>query len=257
MSEANLEMGGMGAMGRMGRMAREMVTRMIHPTIRQVEPEEGQASEPVLEFVSSDETLDRYGSVILASGWELKEYLKNPVFLDSHHYDGVIRSLGRALVTEVREGKLVQRIRFAVEANPIADMAYKLYKGHFLNGVSVGFDPLTIERAPVDGQGKKLTDWDYRHVRQELLEVSAVVIPANPNALQNALREGAVESADLREAARVLLRIVDGNDGKNGSDENLRNQDNPRGQVGADGAMDDAAQWVRALYVMQRVLRRA
>jgi len=45
-----------------------------------------------------------------------------------------------------------------------------------------------------------------RYLEQELLEVSAVGIPANPNALQLGLKAGAVARADLRE---LLERLRD------------------------------------------------
>ena len=55
-----------------------------------------------LDFISSDETLDRYGEIIQASGWKLSSYARNPVFQNAHQYGDVIFTLGRALVTEVR-----------------------------------------------------------------------------------------------------------------------------------------------------------
>ena len=47
-----------------------------------------------------------------------------------------------------------------------------------------------------------------RYLEQELLEVSAVGIPANPNALTLALKEGAVEKADLQELHRLLAHLI-------------------------------------------------
>jgi len=43
-----------------------------------------------------------------------------------------------------------------------------------------------------------------RFLEQELLEVSAVAIPANPNALALALKSGAVEKSDIKELSDVL-----------------------------------------------------
>src|ERR1043166_7282946 len=37
-----------------------------------------------LDFIASDETLDRYNEVIVASGWKLDNYARNPVFQNSH-----------------------------------------------------------------------------------------------------------------------------------------------------------------------------
>ncbi len=43
-----------------------------------------------------------------------------------------------------------------------------------------------------------------RYLEQELLEVSAVAIPANPNALALALKAGAVEKSDIRQLADLI-----------------------------------------------------
>src|SRR5262249_27024500 len=109
-----------------------------------------------LDFIVSDETLDRYDEVIVASGWKLDNYLRNPVFQNSHQYGDIIYTIGRALTTEVRtmQGRTVlyQRVEFATEANPIAKIAYNLYKGRFLNAVSVGFIPIRWERGAPGAQ---------------------------------------------------------------------------------------------------------
>src|SRR6516162_6313043 len=57
-----------------------------------------------LEFVSSDETLDRYSEIISVSGWRLDSYRRNPVFQNAHQYGDIIFTLGKALVTEIRPG---------------------------------------------------------------------------------------------------------------------------------------------------------
>jgi HK97 family phage prohead protease len=153
---------------------------------------------PVIEFTASDETLDRYDEVIEAKGWDLKNYQRNPVFQNSHKYGDIVFTLGKSLVTEVRGTALVQRIEFAVDINPVAKLAYDLYRGGFLNAVSVGFIPLEWQ----DGGGAN--KFARKFLKQELLELSAVSIPANPNALQNAVKAGAVDRSDLRDLAEFL-----------------------------------------------------
>src|SRR5882724_10533734 len=83
-------------------------------------------SQPVLDFISSDETLDRYDEIIQASGWKLSSYARNPVFQNAHQYGDIIFTLGRALITEIRSSTphsalrtphLYQRIQFATDAN--------------------------------------------------------------------------------------------------------------------------------------------
>ena len=95
-------------------------------------------------------------------------------------------------------GQLLQRIQFATDVNPIAKIAYGLYKGKFLNAVSVGFIPLRWEN------GTDKSGYRRKYLEQELLEVSAVGIPANPNALALAYKSGAVEKSDLRETYDLL-----------------------------------------------------
>jgi HK97 family phage prohead protease len=163
---------------------------------------DGSRSDATLDFIVSDETLDRYNEVIVASGWKLDNYVRNPVFQNSHQYGDIIYTIGRALTTEVRsmQGRTVlyQRVEFATEANPIAKIAYNLYKGRFLNAVSVGFIPLQWENG---GPGHL---WQRRYTEQELLEVSAVGIPANPNALALAYKAGALSKQQIRDLAALL-----------------------------------------------------
>jgi hypothetical protein len=111
----------------------------------------------ILDFISSDETLDRYDEIIVAAGWHLENYLRNPVFQNSHQYGDILFTLGKALITEIRtipspfsllpSPCLFQRIEFAVDANPMARIAYALYKFSFLRAVSVGFIPLRWQNA--------------------------------------------------------------------------------------------------------------
>jgi phage head maturation protease len=172
----------------------------------------------VLEFISSDETLDRYSEIITVAGWRLDSYLRNPVFQNAHNYGDVLFTLGRALVTELRSiaGRqvLYQQIQFAVDANPVARIAYGLYQGKFLNAVSVGFLPIRWEDPPAsEHPGRDLSAGSApqlrrKYVEQELLEVSAVSIPANPNALALAFKSGAVPKSDLRDTADLLQQIL-------------------------------------------------
>ena len=168
--------------------------------------EAGGSAAACLDFVASTDTLDRYQEVIDPGGWRLESYRRNPVFQNAHNYGDVIFTLGRAVVTEVRDlagtRALFQRIQFAVEANPMARIAYALYKGQFLRAVSVGFIPVRWENGTAE------TSYRRKYLEQELLEVSAVGIPANPDALALGLKAGAVEKADVRELVEVLQHSV-------------------------------------------------
>jgi len=175
----------------------------IHVEIREPHSTPDTRPSPVLDFTASDETLDRYDEIIVASGWQLGNYRRNPVFQNAHQYGDIVFTLGKALVTEVREGRLYQRIEFATEVNPMARIAYGLYRGGFLNAVSVGFIPVRWEN------GSEEKGFRRRYLEQELLEVSAVGIPANPNALALGLKAGAVEKTDLKELVEILNGVCD------------------------------------------------
>jgi uncharacterized protein len=172
----------------------------------------------MLDFVASTATLDRYHEVIEPAGWRLESYRRNPVFQNAHNYGDILFTLGKALLTEVRmvcgSPALFQRIEFATEVNPVARIAYGLYKGGFLNAVSVGFIPLRWEDggaergAALAGGHQRGASPRRRYLEQELLEVSAVAIPANPDALALGLKSGAVAKGDLQETMELLRGLV-------------------------------------------------
>ncbi len=154
-----------------------------------------------MDFRSSDDTLDRYQETIDPAGWKLDNYRRNPVVQNAHSYACLSDTIGKSLVTEVRGGALFQRVQFAVNENPLAKVAYDLYQGGFLNAVSVGFIPIRWEN------GNAEAGYRRKYLEQELLEVSAVSIPANPNALALAVKSGAVKRGDLRELEKLLQHI--------------------------------------------------
>ena len=135
-----------------------------------------------LTFVASDESEDRLGDVVRASGWELEAYRRNPVFLWAHDYTRT--PVGRSTWTGVERGQLLSRVVFAPTA--FAREVEALYRQRFLRAVSVGFRAMAFELRK--GKGGAVDGIEF--TRQELLEVSAVPVPANPRALARALHDG-------------------------------------------------------------------
>lgn len=125
-----------------------------------------------LQAVFSNDKQDRHGDVVLQN-WDLKSFKKNPVILNSHNYYDATEVIGKATKIKVVDNQLEGEIEFAVGANPRADVIFELYKGGFLNAFSVGFIPLEFS-----AKGEI--------IKSELLEVSAVSIPANTYALAKA-----------------------------------------------------------------------
>src|ERR1043166_998387 len=59
-----------------------------------------------LEFVASDETLDRSDEIVMASGWKLDSYQRNPVFQNAHKYGDIDRKSTRLNSSHVSESRM-------------------------------------------------------------------------------------------------------------------------------------------------------
>jgi hypothetical protein len=161
-------------------------------------------------FVASDESVDRYGDVIRASGWQLDSYRKNPVLLFGHQNDTL--PVGTVEPIAVEGTKLIAFANFLPEGTTaFADSVWKLVESDVLRAVSVGFLPLAAPN-PIYDADKHLTGFEF--IAQELLELSVVPVPANPNALQLAKSYG-LTPAEMRclfddgTAARVAAAARD------------------------------------------------
>ncbi len=137
---------------------------------------------PRLSFILSTDEVDRHGDVISADGWDLESYRSNPVFLWAHDYTRPV--IGRALQTWTDGRRLMAQVEFA--PTPFAQEVAMLYAAGYQRGVSVGFKPLSYEERRHEKTGAVI---GIRFLEQELLEASAVPVPANRNALRRALTE--------------------------------------------------------------------
>jgi len=152
-------------------------------------------SDDVIRFIISDGSVDRDNDTVNVNGWQLDNYLKNPVFLWAHEHHSV--PIGKGTDLHVQDEKLISDTIFVgKDIMEFAHMIYQLYKGGFMNAVSVGFMP--DERVWSEEQG------GIKFLTQELLEYSAVPVPANPNALQIA-RSAGIDIAPLKGWAESLL----------------------------------------------------
>lgn len=129
-----------------------------------------------LEFVLSDDTVDRYGDVIEQEGWVLTNFRKNPIALFGHSSSFPI---GKWSNVRVEGNKLLARLNLAAKGTSARiDELINLVEQGILRAVSVGFSP--IESEPID---PKKPYGGVRYTKQELLETSLVSVPANPAAL--------------------------------------------------------------------------
>ena len=151
---------------------------------------DAESDDRTIRFVASDETVDRYGDVVSAKGWQLDNFKANPIFLWGHNYD---QPIGRVLPDRlaVEKGRLMATARLASEGtSDFIDMLWKSIKQKIVNAVSVGFTVHSEKdyEAILDDE-ERVTGLHF--LRQELLEISLVAVPANPSALLVARGMGA------------------------------------------------------------------
>jgi HK97 family phage prohead protease len=119
--------------------------------------------------VASQEIEDREGEVLSIDGWDLKNYKKNPVLMWSHNTQEP--PIGVADKIKVGEYNGKKALMFSPIFHDITEMARaikRMFEEGILSTFSVGF-------LPKDQDGNK-------YIKQELLEISAVPIPALPQA---------------------------------------------------------------------------
>jgi HK97 family phage prohead protease len=150
-------------------LATGAATERLGSVVRLVEP-----GSRTRRFCFSDGSVDRMGDVIDVRGWETADFLRNPVCLYAH--DSSAPPVGKVVNIFVSGDRLMGDIHFAPpEVYEFADTIFKLIDGGYLNSVSVGFLPLEFEFAD-DRRG-------INFLRQTLLEISIVPVPANAQAL--------------------------------------------------------------------------
>lgn len=127
--------------------------------------------------VASTEHEDRDKDIIRQDGWNLKNFKKNPVVPWSHNYWGI--PIAKSLRTWV--DKKAKQLMFKPQFDSDDDESIKIfnkYKNGFLTSFSVGFRGIDFEWR--DDENRWGGGMEFK--KQELLEISGVTVPANPNA---------------------------------------------------------------------------
>lgn len=171
--------------------------------------------EPVVEIVGSAQTVDSFDTVFVQSGGDFRRYSANPVFLRQHDADEL--PLGTAvdwrtenIAVRVRGSRkrvevpaTVFSIRFDVADDPKNDdpwqsvsRAYlERYRRGVIRGASIGFRVPIVDGKRKDSVvfGHEMTEPERAEFgisemgavfkRWELVELSAVSVPANEHAL--------------------------------------------------------------------------
>ena len=158
-----------------------------------------EIGERTVRFTISKEVVDRDGDILRASGVDFTNYLKNPVFLGFHNSRDF--PLGKVVKFWVEGDSVKADVYFpkieelssdinnVSEKARLIDFCYCCYKTGMLNAVSVGFIPLEWTETK---DGYDITKW-------ELLEFSAVAVPANQDAIAEAVKSFGLDESVVKD----------------------------------------------------------
>ncbi len=168
----------------------------LDPEQRSVEPRAGQIgycratikgvdeAKRQIHFLCSNGEVDRYGERVLPEAFKdsLDSFMLNPIFPAGHVYIGksgeptVIGHWVKVWITQGSAGGLEGIAEFD-DTDPLAIRYWNLYRKGHMKAVSVGFIAQAWQMQPeeIEGQTRNVRVF----TRVELLEISAVAIPAN------------------------------------------------------------------------------
>jgi HK97 family phage prohead protease len=141
------------------------------PTKQFIAAEKGvldRENQIVSGVIGSSGVIDRHGESLNPMGWKLENYLKNPIVLFGHDMKSL--PIGKALKVWIEDAKLMFTLKFA--NTEMGKTVFQLFEEEILNAVSVGFIPLKWDETG-----------EFTFAEMELLELSVVPVPANPEAL--------------------------------------------------------------------------
>lgn len=210
----------------------ETLARMAVPVrVRAQQPEDADPNEPVIDLIGSVQTVDEYETIFVQSGMDARDFDRNPVFLRQH--DGGSPPLGliekhwrtSVRVRVRRDDRWVQedvpatafRARFDVAEDPAEDDMFqqvarcylRMYRQKIMRAASIRFAPIAGEyefgSEMSESKRKKwgLSEYGILFKKWRLVELSAVTLPGN----KDALRRGLPRLPEQDELDRAFERI--------------------------------------------------
>lgn len=201
--------------------------------IKAVSTEKAEEGGPqITRFVASTADEDRDFDII-KQDWRLEAFKSNPVILWAHN--GSIPPVGRAVRAEVVKGKLEIDVEWD-EGTDLGATVARQYRQGFLSAGSVGFRPGEVKwRGGLKEEDPDFGERGFVVGSPELLEFSAVPVPANAAALakgaeasaggqidfgkvfarqdvQDAIRAEVRKAVDAELASRPVLTVDDWGD---------------------------------------------
>lgn len=174
-------------------------SRLLDPRSRELEPEQGDfscaelavrkidADQRTVEAIVSTGEVDRYQEIVEPSAFKkwLKHFQANPVMLAAHDHSawstGEPTVIGKWMDIRITDKGLVATGKFMAD-DELAERYWRRYRDGYMRAFSVGFIAHSWEMREftlAEGVSKRLRVF----TEAELLEISAVAVPANRGAL--------------------------------------------------------------------------
>jgi hypothetical protein len=143
----------------------------------------------IITAAITSETIDRDGEIVTAAAIKaaMTGYMKNPVVMTYHKHslgDGAPTVIGKVISWRQEKGTTYAEIEFA--ETDLATQYWQLYAGKFQRAFSIGFNTLNAETRYISGRSVKV------HTAIDLFEISAVGVPANPDAVTKSLKDSEI-----------------------------------------------------------------
>jgi len=148
-----------------------------------------------IQVVMTSRVLDREGDVVEPKGLDFANFLKNPVVLWAH--DMGRPPIGKVLQVEGKDSDAGATVQFADSA--FAKEIFELYAGGFMRAWSIGFIPKKWQRIEKKAESGERELVGFHVQEAEVVELSAVPVPANPEALAKAMKKGIALSEEVRQ----------------------------------------------------------
>jgi len=183
-----------------------IMNRIKTPTLSKFATETKDLGEGRIRAIVSTESQDRDGDIIRQSGWDLARFKQHPILLVDHNYFDIRREIGKWESMQVDGTTMIGEARYFIgKGNEVADWAYYLASDENMAAFSVGFIPDWAKAKELDGGDEMWPNYEFKG--QELLEVSQVTVPSNPEALQLALKSQGLDPLIRDKIQRVLNSV--------------------------------------------------
>lgn len=140
----------------------------------------------VLEYVITDETVDRYGDIVRAKGVQTKNYKNNPVVVRCHQTREFPVGTSLKIWFDSSDKTVKAWGMFyddRVDRTGMSETVFRFASTGAMRMASIGFMPIeTHEMDKEEKQKLGMPSYGVEFTKVDLLEWSPVTVPANPNA---------------------------------------------------------------------------